>query len=109
VPDSQDSIEEKIGDMMGMNQDKTITGEPWVEFQTRKPGFKDDKLCSDTCFWLKGNRPAIASAWSKEEISRFKTILPAYKDDKRGACMLALCVGKPCSEVRRLAKLSTFN
>lgn len=92
-----------LKDAIGLNDDKSVSGTPWITFREEECGFKEDEVCSDNCFWLKSHRSSSSSTWSTEELKLFNTLLPAYQDSRRGACMLALGLEKQCNEVRRLS------
>ena len=83
-----------------MNSDKTISGQPWTRLKAGEPGFEDTEACSNDCFWVKSSRSQPVSAWTNREKELLKKLSPAYKDARRGACMLALAIKKPCAEVR---------
>jgi hypothetical protein len=86
-------------DLLGLNQSNTISGEPWAKFQSEEPCFKDSEECSPSCFWRKANRSMKLSTWSNKEVQVFNTLAAAYVVNRRGPCLLALAIDKPCSEV----------
>lgn len=86
-------------DLLGLNQSGTISGEPWAKFRSEEPGLKDSEPCSNSCFWRKENRSMKSSTWSNKEIQVFNSLAAAYVVSRRGPCLLALAIDKPCSEV----------
>ncbi|MCJ1292454.1 hypothetical protein MMC34_004004 [Xylographa carneopallida] len=89
---------------VGTNEDNSITGKPWALFKNEESGFKDDEMCSDECFWRKGNRSASSSSWDDDDLKLFNTLLPAHQDNRRGSCLLAFSMSKPCNEFFALQK-----
>ncbi|MCJ1390602.1 hypothetical protein MMC18_003463 [Xylographa bjoerkii] len=85
--------------IVGINKDKSITGKPWVVFKDEDSGFKDDEMCSDKCFWLKSNRSISSSSWTDYDLKLFNTLSPAHQGNRRGPCLLALGMSKPCNEL----------
>ena len=96
----------EIDDALGMDDDNSISGTPWTRFKDDVPAFKDDELCSDTCFWSRKNRTTLTSAWSEGDTQLFHALAPAYVDIRRGSCLLALAIEKPCFEVRSSKSLN---
>ena len=84
---------------MGLNNDKTISGQKWCSLKNGDCGFKDDELCSASCFWLKSHRSNFLSNWSKADLDLFTALLPAHITNNRGSCLMALVIEKSCSEV----------
>ncbi|MCJ1287582.1 hypothetical protein MMC26_006934 [Xylographa opegraphella] len=84
---------------IGINEDRSITGKPWAWFNNEESGFKDDEMCSDKCFWLKSNRFISSSSWNDDDLKLFNTLIPAHQANRRGCCLLALSMNKPCNEV----------
>ena len=89
-----------IKDSLGMNEDKSISGNSLIAVSGSDCAFQDDELCSDDCFWLKSNRLRALSRFADEETELLHTFIPAYGQNRRGPCMLALAIDKPCVEVR---------
>jgi len=94
-----ESLKLLVEDAVGMDDDKIVSGKPWSKFKDEDAAFKDDELCSDNCFWLKKNRSTLSLGWSEEDTELFNTIAPAYIDIRRGPCLIAFAVEKPCYEV----------
>ncbi|MCJ1385394.1 hypothetical protein MMC17_008517 [Xylographa soralifera] len=84
---------------VGINDDNSITGKPWALFKNQESGFKDEEMCSDECFWPKSNRSVSSSSWNDHDLKLFNTLLPAHQSNRRGSCLLALGMNKPCNEV----------
>ncbi|MCJ1438246.1 hypothetical protein MMC27_007634 [Xylographa pallens] len=84
---------------IGINEDNSITGKPWALLKSEESGFKDEETCSDKCFWLKSNRSVLSSSWNDHDLKLFNTLLPAHEGNRRGSCLLALGMNKPCNEV----------
>ena len=91
-----------IENALGRNEDGTVSGQALIPISDLDSAFKDDELCSDSCFWLKANRSRPSSEFTAEEMGLLLVLLPAYKGNRRGACLLALAVEKPCVEVWHL-------
>ncbi|MCJ1402180.1 hypothetical protein MMC11_005400 [Xylographa trunciseda] len=92
---------------VGINEDKIITGKPWAALKDEDSGFKDDELCSDECFWLKSNRSMLSSSWADHDLKLFNTLLPGHQGNRRGSCLLALGLSKPCYEPRHSQDMTT--
>ena len=88
-----------ICNALGQDADGSVSGQPLVPIRGFDHAFRDDEVCSTACFWVKTNRSVEVSEFSKQETEDFFTSLPAYYNDRRGACMLALFINKPCVEV----------
>lgn len=90
-----------ITQLVGMNDDGSISGLPIDEMTDLDTGFADNELCSDSCFWKKTNRSGTeAKPWLDEDREILQALLPAYVRNKRAACMIALAIRKSCIEVR---------
>lgn len=89
----------KIENALGRNEDGTVSGQALLTISDLDSVFKDDEFCSDSCFWLKANRSRSVSDFTAEDMGLLHTLLPAYRGNRRGACMLALAIDKPCVEV----------
>ena len=86
--------------LIGMNDDGSVSGLPIDEMTDLDTGFADNELCSDSCFWKKTNRSGLkVKPWLNEDRELVRELLPAYVHNKRAACMIALAVQKPCVEV----------
>lgn len=97
-----ESLRPKLEALVGLNEDKTVSGISFGLLGDGGVGFTDQDVCSDDCFWLKTNRKQIAAKrWSEQDRVAFEALRPAYKDDLRGACMLAKSglIDKTCTEV----------
>ncbi|MCJ1245215.1 hypothetical protein MMC30_002416 [Trapelia coarctata] len=99
VHNGTESSKVLVEDALGMDDEKAVSGNPWSKFKDEDAAFKDDELCSENCFWLKKNRSTSSSAWSEEDTELFNTIAPAYVDIRRGPCLIAFAVEKPCYEI----------
>lgn len=90
--------------LVGMNDDGSISGLRMDEMTDLDTGFADDEICSDSCFWKKANRSGLEILpWLDQDRGLLQALLPAYVRNKRAACMLALAIQKPCVEVSFLA------
>ena len=89
-----------------MNEDKSVSGQALITIDDSDCAFKDDEVCSDACFWLKSTRLRAVSEFTDEETELLHIFLPAYSHNRRGPCMLALAIDKPCVEVRELIHFS---
>ena len=88
-----------IKNALGRNEDGTVGGQALITISDLDSAFKDDELCSDSCFWLKANRSRSSTEFTAEEMELLHVLLPAYRGNRRGACLLALAIEKPCVEV----------
>ena len=88
-----------ISNALGQDEDGNVSGQPLIPIRRFDHAFRDDESCSESCFWLKSNRLVDASEFSPQEMEDMFISLPAYYNDRRGACMLALFVEKPCVQV----------
>ena len=84
---------------LGLNDDKSVTGQPLIAIADSDYVYRDDEKCSKSCFWLKSNRVTELPDWSDEDTQLFLTLLPAYMSNRRGACIIALAVENLCAEV----------
>ena len=98
--------EAEIKGALGLNDDKSVTGQPLTAITDSDCAYKDDETCSKSCFWLKCNRVVETSDWPNEDVELFLTLMPAYMSNRRGPCMLALALQRPCVEVCTLYVLS---
>lgn len=90
----------RLLDIIGVNDDKTVSGLPWTIFSDHFPGFRDKEFCSEKCFWQKANRlELVSSRWLPAEVELFDALMPAYTGSRRGPCFLAFTIEKPCVEV----------
>lgn len=90
--------------LVGMNDDGSVSGLRMDEMTDLDTGFADDEICSDSCFWKKTNRAGLdIMPWLDQDRVLLQALLPAYVRNKRAACMLALAIQKPCVEVSLLA------
>lgn len=90
--------------LIGMNDDGSVSGLRMDEMTDLDTGFADDEICSDSCFWKKTNRAGLdIMPWLDQDRVLLQALLPAYVRNKRAACMLALAIRKPCVEVSLLA------
>ena len=88
-----------INDALGQDEDGSVSGQPLIPIRGFDHAFRDDEICSKSCFWLKSNRSMDLSEFSDQEMEDLHISLPAYYNDRRGACMLALFIDKPCVQV----------
>ncbi len=97
-----------VFEYLGKNSDGTITGTiPKNQTTREKPSYADNQECSIDCFWKKENRVEAVPHWSEDRLDLFHALLPAWIDSRRGPCMIAWAVEKPCSEVFTMIHSST--
>jgi len=90
-----------IGQLLGIDDGGNVSG-TWNNPATSsggEAGFPDSRICSEECFWKKSNRTSDVVQWSESEKQLLENLMPAYARSKRGACMLAIAVDRPCVEV----------
>jgi hypothetical protein len=91
--------------LLGLNDDVSITGEPWTNFDHVVAGIPDEEVCEGLkCFWLKSNREPVntsteSTEWSELQLHRLRKLMTNHCQQKRGACAMAITLRKPCNEV----------
>ena len=98
-------------DILGLHPDGEVKGVfNTAALEDLPEGFDDNQLCSDDCFWAVDKRhhaPTVTASGlslssSAEKMSMYQTILPTFRNNRRGPCMIALGLGRvSCLEVFR--------
>jgi hypothetical protein len=98
-------------DILGLHPDGEVKGVVNTAVLEDLPeGFEDNQLCSDDCFWAVDKRnhastmtaSGLSLSLSAEKMSMYQTILPTFRNNRRGPCMIALGLGRvSCLDVFR--------
>ncbi|KAI9706558.1 MAG: hypothetical protein M1836_003565 [Candelina mexicana] len=97
-----------VFECLGKNNDGTVTGINANDQNKERPAYPDSQECSTDCFWKKENRVEIVPQWPQHQLDLFDALLPAWVNSRRGPCMIACAVGKPCSEVFTMISSSSL-
>ena len=103
-------------DILGLHQN----GEAKGAYNTNKikeigdPGFADEDTCSESCFWDLSNRSGRSindlvrsdrderfADWTEKDIRLYRAMLAACTKIKRGPCIMAITVARPCTVIFR--------
>lgn len=103
-----------LSDMLGLHKNGEIDGKynKNIAKEFGDPGFEDDETCSDTCFWDVSNRSKHSvtditqsesrtrfAGWDQRDITLYKSMLEACLKIRRGPCLIASMITRPCSVV----------
>ena len=89
-------------DILGLHADGEVKGVVNNAVLEDLPeGFEDSQLCSDDCFWAVDKREdaptrtceGLGVSLSAEKMSMYKMILPTFRNNRRGPCMISLGLG----------------
>jgi SET domain/CXC domain len=108
-----DPVTSSVG-ILGLHANGEVKG----QYNVRKdkelgdPGFTDEETCSQSCFWDVSNRhqrtiddlvhtesQSRFVDWSKKDIVLFRSMLAACTQIRRGPCIMASVLTRPCSVI----------
>jgi SET domain/CXC domain len=101
-------------DLLGLHKNGEIKGKHNMNKPTElgDPGFADTETCSGSCFWDVSYRPIYSVAehvrtqplkrfinWAQKDVDLYRSMLTMCAQIRRGACIMAITVSKPCNMI----------
>lgn len=100
-------------DTLGLHKNGEVKGSSSMKTrESGDAGFADEETCSESCFWDISNRAERTIAdlirtdpikrfvdWSGRDIKLYKSMLATCVQFRRGPCIMAITLARPCSVI----------
>jgi hypothetical protein len=106
--------ETRVVDILGLHDNGEVRGN-YNKDKVKEPGdpgLADTETCSESCFWdvCKRCDCTVADAvhaeplkrfvdWSARDVTLYKSMLPTCVQIRRGPCIMAITLSRPCSKI----------